>query len=161
MFLLHFKHPHCLSWWIFILISFKFQESDLNVLRCWQLTNDKPWAQFCQCEADSHTMVSGDLASVSDVYQIKANKKKFLLWQEMGRAWHFLQKWLFLKKEASKKKKKKPKKHLPWMSKSQQVICDWQQTDGRFYMETRNPEQPMQHWRCRTLEDTTWLQDFL
>ena len=31
------------------------------------------------------------------------------------------------------------------MSKSQQVICDWQKTDGRFYMETRDPEQPMQH----------------
>ena len=73
------------------------------------MTNDKPWAQFRQCEADSHTMVSGDLASVSDVYQIEANKKKFLLWQEMGRAWHFLQKWLFLKNEESKKKKKNQK----------------------------------------------------
>lgn len=63
----------------------------------------------------------------------------------MGRAWHFLQKWLFLKKEASKKKKKNPKNTCRGCQNPSKLFCDWQETDGRFYMETRDPEQPMQH----------------
>ena len=96
-------------------------------------------------------MVSGDLASVSDVYQIEANKKKFLLWQEMGRAWHFLQKWLFLKKEASKKKKKKPKNTCRGCQNRSKLFVT-----GRKLMVDFTWRQEIQSSRCNTDDVERW-----
>ena len=96
-------------------------------------------------------MVSGDLASVSDVYQIEANKKKFLLWQEMGRAWHFLQKWLFLKKEASKNKKKNPKNTCRGCQNRSKLFVT-----GRKLMVDFTWRQEIQSSRCNTDDVERW-----
>lgn len=55
--------------------------------KMWQLTNGKPWAQFCQSEADSHTMASEDSTSAPGLlYQIEANESSCFgkTWEESG-----------------------------------------------------------------------------
>ena len=82
-------------------------------------------------------MVSGDLDSVSDVYQIEASEKSSCLgkkWREPGT---FFKSGFFFKKRRQVKRKNNNNNACHGCQNPSKLFCDWQPTDGRFYMRSR------------------------